>query len=85
MPEVQIHSPSGAFAFGITASQREGRLRRPVPLPSLGYDGGTNTLTMPASPSTAVDGTYGVPMPCPATIRTDLVESIALLQWKQAG
>src|SRR5262249_45030890 len=72
--EVLIRSPAIAFAFGINASQLEGRLRRPVRRQSRG-DGGTGAVTTPARPgcpATGIDRPYGVPMSCPAALYADL-------------
>jgi len=41
--------------------------------------GGTDTMTMPASPATDVDSPYGVPMSSPATLRTHIVAVICLV------
>src|SRR5215813_5260730 len=71
MQGVLIRSPSGAFAFGITASQLRAVSGGPSAVRASGY-GGTGAVTTPASPTTIIDRSHGVPMPGPATLRADL-------------
>src|SRR5215831_15832918 len=47
--------------------------------------GGTGTLTMPASPATAGDGSDGVPMSGPATVRTPIVAVICRVDSQARG